>query len=132
MAFQDVVVLVGDQLLHRLIIFTVLTSPYEAGALTGPSNEPPSVFRDRNCTDRYFILLGVQLFGCVLGQVPNANSATLITKDNIALVGVEHSRVYHDTIIIEISHKAACFKVEYLQCAILASSKEPFVVFLEF
>ena len=122
----------GDQLLHRLIIFSVVTTPYEAGALAGPSDESPCVLRYRNCTDWYLIFLRVQLFGRVLSEVPNANSSTLITKDNIALVRMKHSRVYHYTIIIEISHKAACFKVEYLQCAILASSKEPFVVFLEF
>ena len=45
---------------------------------------------------------------------------------------MKHSRVYHDAIIIEISHKTTCFEVKYLQRSVFASCKEPFVVFLEF
>jgi len=44
---------------------------------------------------------------------------------------MQHCRVDHHPVIVEIPHEANRFEVEHLQGAVLACCKEPLVVFLE-
>jgi len=55
----------------------------------------------------------------------------MVSKNNLALIRVEHCTVNHYPAIIKIAHVSGSFEVENLQSAIFRGCKKPFIVLLE-
>ena len=119
------------QFLHRLVVLAILRLPNVARAIARSGYQPLLIFRDSDCAYRYFVVLRVELPRFVLREVPNAHPSTLIAEVDFALVWVQDSRVDHNAIVVEISHKATRLEVEHFQGAILARCEKPLVVLLE-
>lgn len=44
---------------------------------------------------------------------------------------MQHSSVNHDTMVVEVAHEACHLEIKNFECTILATRKEPLVIFLE-
>ena len=131
LALEDVVIFVGNQLLHWLIILSIFWFPDEARPIAGASHDSPCVFGNGYCTDRDFVLFRIKFSCAVFSEVPNANSSTLVPEDDLSLVRMKYCRINHHPVIVKITHESHCFEVKHLQGTVFARCKEPLVVFLK-
>jgi len=122
---------VGDKLLHRLVVFSIFRPPDEAGTHASSRHESLCILGNRQRTDGHLVLLGIQLTRSVLCEVPNAHSARLVPEVDVALVRMEHRRVDHHAVVVEVAHESARLEVEDLERTVFARCEEPLVVSLE-